>query len=85
MNKRHLITIAVVLVLLAQLLAACDSGSPSPTPVASAPTQTIASRSQAPATSTPSGILPTPNGAICWALKPLMTRQTQPTRYLMRS
>lgn len=33
MNKRHLTSIAIVMILLMQLLAACDSGSPSPTPV----------------------------------------------------
>jgi hypothetical protein len=52
MNKRHLIVVAIFLVLLAQLVAACDSGSTTPTAVAPtavtiAPTQTVASRSQA--------------------------------------
>ncbi len=59
-TKRHLIIVAVMLVLLAQLVAACDSGSPAPTAVAPtavsiAPTQTVASRAQAPATIPPAG------------------------------
>ena len=60
MSKHYRITLAVVLVLLAQLFAACDSGSPTPTavaPTAVAPTPTLASRAPAPATATPDNTL----------------------------
>ena len=61
-NKRHLITIIVVLVLLAQVLAACDSGSPAPVPTAVAPT----SVSSAPTAVAPTAvsIMPTPTAAV---------------------
>ena len=61
-NKRYSVTIAILLVLLVQLIAACDSGSPTPTVVAptptavapaapgNAPTPTVADQSEAPAT-----------------------------------
>src|SRR6478672_11266886 len=54
-NKRYLITIIVVLVLLSQVLAACDSGSPAPAPTAVAPT----SVSSAPTAVAPTAVPPT--------------------------
>ncbi len=53
MNKRYLTTLVVLLVMLAQLVAACDSGSPTATPVAVAPTATSAARGAAANTPAP--------------------------------
>lgn len=62
-KRQHLMALVVVMVLLSQLLAACDSGSPTPTAVKAAPTSTAASKAVEQNTTVPDDQSATPIAA----------------------